>query len=169
MRVTKLATRFFLLIEVFLVLLDQLLAFRTNFPQEYKCSQTSGRKHPISWGLGRCGEFSYLLVLHVSPIKIIPNCSGPLACFKDLSRPWEGTTIESREGGGWSCNIPFLLLHTSPIKIRPCCAGPLACFNYLSCPWRRLPSIPLRGDGVGVELLDSLHGASCFTIALQAL
>ena len=89
MRVTKLATRFFLLIEVFLVLLDQLLAFRTNFPQEYKCSQTSGRKYPISWGLGRCGEFSYLLVLHVSPIKIIPNCSGPLACFKDLSRPWE--------------------------------------------------------------------------------
>ena len=32
--VTKLATRFFLLFEVFLILLDQLLAFSTNLPRE---------------------------------------------------------------------------------------------------------------------------------------
>ena len=43
MRVTKLATRFFLLFEVFWILLDQLLAFSTNFPREYKCC------HTINW------------------------------------------------------------------------------------------------------------------------
>ena len=34
------STRFFLLFEVSLILLDQLLAFGTNFPREYKCCQT---------------------------------------------------------------------------------------------------------------------------------
>ena len=87
---------------------------------------------------------------HASPIKIIPNCAGPLACFKDLSHPWECTAVLTSNPGKWrglSCNIPFLLLHTSPIKIGYCFAGPLACFNYLS--WGRLPSNLGWGEGRG--------------------
>lgn len=82
-------------------------------------------------------EFSYFLVLHASPIKICPNCAGPLACFKYLlSHPWEGTTIESKEGEGVELLYSFLVAShfSNQDQISSCCAGPLACFNYLSCP-----------------------------------
>ena len=55
-------------------------------------------------------EFSYFLVLHASPIKIRSYCAGPLACFKYLlSHPWEGTTIESKEGEGVKLLYSFLV------------------------------------------------------------
>ena len=70
-------------------------------------------------------------ILLGASIKIIANCAGLLACFKDLSRPW-CTTIQSKEGAEL---LYFLLFHTSPMKVSSCFAGPLACINYLSCSW----------------------------------
>ena len=50
------------------------------------------------------------MVLHASPIKICLYCAGPLACFKYLlSHPWEGTTIESKEGEGVELLYSFLV------------------------------------------------------------
>ena len=47
-------------------------------------------------------------MLHASPIKILPNCAGLLACFKDLSHPW-CTTIQSWDGEGVELLYSFLV------------------------------------------------------------
>ena len=107
-----------------------------------------------AWGGGGWVEFWYSLVLLASPIKIIPNCAGLLACFKGLSHPC-CTTIQSKEGEGVEL-LYFLLLHTSPVKVSSCFAGPLACFNYLSCSWG-VDYHPIQkgegGGGVGVVII----------------
>ena len=125
----------------------------------------SGGLASHSMGEGGGCEFWYSLVLHESPIKILSNWADPLACFKDLSHPCGWTTIQSRGGGGGV--VIFLSWCFTSLQLRQAFVVQALWFvlNTFLVQGSRLPSNPLRGEGVGVELL---HGALCYTIALQA-